>query len=465
MPSPQSEEVPAFLSMEPFYPFARSETARLMVQFHQALTQAPPLPHDAPDILARLVDLDADTATHLGELGTRAIAASDPEAARRLLDALGTTHIHEVRHALRIVRAHSHVERAAGGSGLPILQAAVDEGPEGDGAEWAHILAHTLGDYAAVAEDEEAGRLALDVVGRIPREEGRDDTKGRVVRRLAMRNDMDPTTRPLLALADEALPGLDDGWESYFTAIRLGLAHHLLGQPAAARERWAAIAQELPSEAPLGLPGAVHYGSLFQARVMAGEREEAQPMLAVLEAEFHQATREFTAALMEGDEVDEDKLSAEVLERTDVAHARMTTAAQSVVMAGQFGEDAALLRRADRWLSDLPSARPMAGTWRLLAESAYALDEQRLGHAAWRTAILATGHGVREAGAALRQVVSAELGIAHVTGDAEHVVSAARRLRQARGTAEDKEKAVADVLASDLQMRLEAADGVTYFYE
>lgn len=456
-----------FPPMEPFYRFAGTEAAKLTTDVHRRLVGPWPPPDDLRDALARLVDVTPDAATRLGELGSRLLAADHARVARRLVDAMASA-ADETRYRLRVARSRAHAETAAGGSGRAVLEQALAAGendPEVDPTELHHILAHGLADYAAFAEDVDAGRLAVDVADRIPVDEGRDDAKGRVVRRLAMRNDTEPTTADLVEVAEGAAAGLHDAWERMFTEVRLALAHRLLGATGVAEERWAAVAADLPAEAPLGLPGAVLYGSLFQARMQAGARGQADTMARVLKGEFHAATRDFTSALMQSEATDDIDVPPDVLERMDASHTRMTAAVQALAGAARSGDAPALLRDAEALLVGLPSPHPMADMWRLVAESAYGLGEDRLGWAAWQTAIVAAGHQARQVGATLRQLMETELAIASVTGDAAFVESAARRLRQAQGPAEAKEAAMAEVLFLDLQIRLEAADGVTYFYE
>lgn len=455
-----------FLSLRPFYAFAKSEPAKLTTQIHAAFTTHTPHPEDAPDALARLGDIVPDLATQYGELGCRLLAPTRPDAALALVDAMRAEADQEARYRLRVARSQAYIEQAERGAGLSVLRAALDElGDDEDPVEHHHILAHALGDFAAFANDEEAARLALDVVGEIPLDEGRDDVKGRVVRRLAMRNDTEATTAELVRIADQASGGFKDEWEDLFTRIRVALAFHLVGEAAEAASRWETMEDDLPSEPPLGPVGAVHVTSLFQARIQAGQRAAADEMLPLLEAEFRSATHDFTATLMEGEAKDGEDLDDDVLERMDSAHVRMTAVAQGLALAAQFGQAPDLLQRTERLLSSLPSPHPMARTWRTLAESAYALGDERTGRQAWKTALAAEGHKVRELGPTLREVLTSEFEIGLSTQDPAHVESAAKRLRQARGPAGEKEAVVANLLLLDLQMRLEAADGVTYFYE
>lgn len=236
---------------------------------------------EGPDVVARrALEADPEDGPLVVELLARRLARGGrPDASGAVIRVLAEDHL--PRHAgLHALRGDAFVRAVEGDEAVVPLRTLVErcsDMPRGGARDpVVGFAALAAADLAAMTGDEDAADAALEAARLVPKNRGQEDLFCLVVRKLAVRDERNPTR--LVDVAAREAEAVKDRQEGAFTAMQIGLAYAGLGRADEA-DRWFGEARGRigrgPDERRVPM-----VAMLLRALANAGRWEEAEALIA-----------------------------------------------------------------------------------------------------------------------------------------------------------------------------------------
>ncbi|MBI5636229.1 hypothetical protein HY993_04675 [Candidatus Micrarchaeota archaeon] len=183
-----------------------------------------------------------------------------------------------------------------------------------------------------------------------------DVLMGLIARKLALRNEVRPTSKVCVEFSEQVFRNLNDKYERFFTAVQIGVAKSALGD---LKQAHAWISRELPHPEELTL---FHASTLARASAQAGLPQtenfigELKRSVGLLEREYQQALNEAEKTKAQGrGRVLQKRLnkSNDAAEKMFFVEEELLAVIQNFILAGHFTKNAGYLSQAEAMIEKI----------------------------------------------------------------------------------------------------------------